>query len=179
MLYYIARLIYLIIGWKIDKKEALKLWENKNVLIAFPHTSVIDTFVTMVGVFILQKKSYTFIKKEAFVWPLSWILKINKAIPVDRYSSSGIVSQIVEKFDKNEEFSVCIVPQGTRKKDAKIKTGFWQIAKQADASIICWYFDRKNKRCVCLGKIHTGNSIEDDLESIQKMYDKVGYRFQT
>ena len=35
MLYYIAKLIYMIIGWKIDKKKALDIWEKKNVLIPF------------------------------------------------------------------------------------------------------------------------------------------------
>jgi len=93
MLYYIARLIYILIGWQVDKEKALSLWESKTILIGFPHTSVLDTFVTMVGIFILKKKSYTFIKKEAFFWPLSLVLKMNKAIPVDRNSSRGIVSQ--------------------------------------------------------------------------------------
>ena len=176
MLYYVAKLIYWVIGWEIDKEKALSLMEDKNVLIAFPHTSVVDTFVTMVGIYILKKRAHTFIKKEAFFWPLSWVLKMNKSIPVDRNSSSGIVGQIVSEFDKRKEFNVCIVPQGSRKKDSGIKTGFWHIAKQANASIICWYFDRENKRCVCIDKVNPGESLEKDLEIIQKLYDKVGYK---
>ncbi|MCK5542121.1 MAG: 1-acyl-sn-glycerol-3-phosphate acyltransferase [Desulfobacterales bacterium] len=178
MLYYIAKLIYILIGWEVDKKKALSLWESKNVLIGFPHTSLLDTFITMVGIFILKKKAYTFIKKEAFFWPLSWVLKMNKAIPVDRNSSSGIVSQIVAEFNNRDEFSICIVPQGSRKKGSKVKTGFWHIAKQANASILCWYFDRKNKQCVCLGKVHPGESLEKDLKIMQKLYDNVGYEIQ-
>lgn len=179
MLYYISKLIYKVIGWEVNKEKALSLWEDKNVMIAFPHTSILDTFVTMVGIFILKKKSYTFIKKEAFFWPLSWVLKMNKSIPVDRNSSSGIVSQIVDEFNKRKKFSVCIVPQGSRKKGSKVKTGFWHIAKQANASIICWYFDRENKRCLCLGKIHPGESLDKDLELIQALYDEVGYKLQS
>ena len=64
----------------IKAEKTLSLWENKNVMIAFPHTSVLDTFVIMVGIFILKKKAYTFIKKEAFFWPLSWLLKMTKSI---------------------------------------------------------------------------------------------------
>ncbi len=179
MLYYISKLIYLILGWNVDKDKALSVWEKKNVLIAFPHTSILDTFLTMVGIFILKKKAHTFIKKEAFFWPLSWVLKMNKAIPVDRNASNGIVAQIVDEFDKRDELSVCIVPQGSRKKIAKVKTGFWHIAKQSNASILCWYFDRKNKCCVCLGKISPGESLEKDLETIQKLYDNVGYNLYT
>ena len=175
MLSHIAKGIYRAIDWEIDKNKALGLWESKNVLIGFPHTSILDTVVTIVGIFMLGKKSYTFIKKEAFVWPLSWLLKLNRAIPVDRNQPKGIVGQIVDEFNQRKEFSICIVPQGTRKADAKLRTGFWHIAKQANASILCWYFDTNNKKVVCLGKFHPGADINQDLDAMQKLYDTVGY----
>lgn len=176
MLYYIAKGIYRVLGWKIDKDIALNLWEKKNVVIGFPHTSMIDTVVTMVGMHLLGKTSYTFIKQEMFFWPLSWLLRLNNAVPVDRNASTGIVDQIVSQFNRHETYSVNIVPQGTRASVSTMRTGFWHIAKNAKASVLCWYFDSDNRRCVCLGKFHPGNSVEEDLVVMQAMYDRVGYK---
>ncbi len=175
MFYYIAKGIYTVLGWKIDREIALNLWEKKNVVIGFPHTSMIDTVVTMVGMHILGKTSYTFIKKEMFFWPLSWLLRMNNAVPIDRHASRGVVDQIVEEFERHDQYSVNIVPQGTRASVSTMRTGFWHIAKQANASILCWYFDSTNKKCVCLGKLRPGDSVKMDINVMQTLYNRVGY----
>jgi len=179
MIYLTAKMIYWVLGWKIDSEKAWELWEDKNVVVGFPHTSMKDTVLTMVGMQLLKKRSHVFIKKEAFFWPLSWLLKLNHAIPVERSVPGGIVAKIVETFNSNDNFSVCIVPQGTRRSGSALKTGFWHIAKQTNASILCWYFDSGKKRCICLGSFHAGNSMEEDLKVMQKLYDKVGYKLPT
>ena len=175
MLYHVAKVLYRILGWEIDRDKPRLLWKKKNVLVGFPHTSMKDTVLTMVGMHLLKKRSHTFIKKESFFWPLSWFLKLNNAIPVDRSVPGGIVQRIVSEFNNNQEFSVNIVPQGTRQSGSNLKTGFWHIATQANASIICWYFDAANKRCICLGGFHPGASLDEDLKAMQKLYDQVGY----
>ncbi len=176
MLFHVAKMIYRILGWRIDRDKARMLWQPKNVLVGFPHTSMKDTVLTMVGMHLLQKRSYTFIKQEAFFWPLSWFLKLNHAIPVTRSAPGGIVASIVSEFDRNKSFSVCIVPQGTRRSGSKLKTGFWHIAKQANASVLCWYFDTAGRHCVCVGSFRPSDSMDEDLKRMQKLYDTVGYK---
>ncbi|MCX5858224.1 MAG: acyl-phosphate glycerol 3-phosphate acyltransferase, partial [Deltaproteobacteria bacterium] len=98
-------------------------------------------------------------------------------IPVDRRSPRGAVEQMADIFRDRDEFLLAIVPEGTRKKVKTIKTGFWQIAKAADVSIICWFLDNANKKARWLGEIVPGENMMDDLIRIRDIYEKAGYRF--
>lgn len=117
------------------------------------------------------------IKKEAFFWPLSLVLHALGGIPVDRSSSQGAVEQMVGFFNRNEEFLLAIVPEGTRKKVRTIRTGFWHIAKGAEVSIVCWYLDNAKKEARWLGEIIPGDDKMADLVRIRDIYEKAGYRF--
>ncbi|MDD5533754.1 MAG: 1-acyl-sn-glycerol-3-phosphate acyltransferase, partial [Syntrophales bacterium] len=117
------------------------------------------------------------IKKEAFFWPLSVVLRMLGGIPVDRNASRGVVEQMVSAFDAHDEFLLAIVPEGTRKKIRTIRKGFWYIARSAGVSIICWYLDNENKQTLWLGEIVPGKDITADLIRIRDLYAKAGYRF--
>lgn len=117
------------------------------------------------------------IKREAFFWPLSVVLRALGGIPVDRKSPQGVVQQMVSAFNSRDDFLLAIVPEGTRKEVRTIRTGFWHIAKSARVSIICWYLDNAKKETRWLGEIIPGEDKISDLLRIRDLYEKAGYRF--
>jgi hypothetical protein len=82
---------------------------------------------------------------------------------------------VTHEFHARETFVLAIVPEGTRKKVNKIKTGFWYIAKRADVPIICWYLDQETKTTRWLGRIEPGADMQEDLWKIHALYFKAGY----
>ena len=108
-------------------------------------------------------------------FPCHFFLKSLGGIPVKRDKSCGFVDGVIKKYEENENLVVALVPEGTRKSVSTIKTGFWYIAKGADVPIICWYLDNRSQRTRWLGKVHPGESLEQDLHRIHSIYRRAGF----
>lgn len=172
---FIGKGLFKLMGWRFEPLPPYFL--NKHVIIGFPHTSNMDTVRAFTGFRIAGRTGHIMIKKEWFRWPMSMFLTAIGGIPVDRHSSQGVVGQMVQLFQERDEFLLAIVPEGTRKNVRTIKTGFWQIAKAADVSIICWYLDNENKITRWLGEVFPGDDMAADLLLIQDIYGRAGYTF--
>ncbi|HET6490589.1 MAG TPA: 1-acyl-sn-glycerol-3-phosphate acyltransferase [Syntrophales bacterium] len=170
-----GRMLYFLMGWKFEPLPPYV--SNKHVIIGFPHTSNVDTVRAFIGFRIIKRTGHIMIKKEAFFWPLSVLLRSLGGIPVDRKAPKGVVEQMVEVFNTHDEFLLAIVPEGTRKKIRTIRTGFWHIARAAGVTIICWYMDNERKTTRWLGEIVPGEDKMADLIRIRDLYEKAGYRF--
>ncbi len=170
-----GRFLYFLMGWRFEPLPPY--FSGKHVIIGFPHTSNMDTVRAFTGFRIIKRTGHIMIKKEWFFWPMSPVLKMLGGIPVHRGSPQGIVEQMVKVFKARDEFLLAIVPEGTRKKVATIKTGFWHIAKAAGVSIVCWYMDNENKTARWLDEVVPGESKMDDILRIRDIYEKAGYRF--
>jgi 1-acyl-sn-glycerol-3-phosphate acyltransferase len=171
----VAKGLFKLMGWRFEPLPPYFL--KKHVIIGFPHTSNMDTVRAFAGFRIAKRIGHVMIKKEWFKWPTSIFMKGIGGIPVDRHSRQGVVGQMVQIFHERDEFLLAIVPEGTRKGTRTIKTGFWQIAKAADVSIICWYLDNENKITRWLGEVIPGEDKVADLLRIQEIYSKAGYNF--
>jgi 1-acyl-sn-glycerol-3-phosphate acyltransferase len=171
-----GRVIFNLRGWSFEPLP--EYWQPKQVIIGFPHTTILDTVMAFAGFAIVQQKGHVLVKREVFHWPYAGLLKKLGAIPVDRGSRSGLVSQMVDEFARRDEFQLAMVPEGTRNGARQLKTGFWHIAKAANVPIICWYLDNDRKKTVWAGRLMPGDSLVADLERIRKLYDKVGYQIQ-
>ena len=170
-----GRFLYYLMGWRFEPLPPYV--SKKHVFIGFPHTSNMDTVRAFTGFRIIKRTGHIMIKKEAFFWPLSILLHALGGIPVDRRAPQGAVGQMVEVINRQDEFLLAIVPEGTRKKIRTIKTGFWHIARGAKVSIICWYMDHETKTARWLGEIVPGDDKMADLIRIRDLYEKAGYRF--
>lgn len=170
-----GRLLYFAMGWRFEPLPTY--FSKKHVIIGFPHTCYKDTILAFTGFRIVKRTGHIMIKKEAFFWPLSVVLRVLGGIPVDRKSPQGAVEQMVNAFNRADHFLLAIVPEGTRKQVRTIRTGFWHIAKSARVSIICWYLDNAKKETRWLGEIIPGEDKISDLLRIRDLYEKAGYRF--
>ena len=161
-------------GWTWDPLPPY--FDRKSVVIGFPHTSNMDTVRALTYIKLARVNARLLVKASWFFFPMSVLLKVLGGLPVQRDKASGFVGGVINEFNKREELVVALVPEGTRSQVASIRTGFWYIAKGADVPIICWYLDNRAKRTRWLGKIHPGDSLENDLDRIRAIYADAGFQ---
>lgn len=164
----IAERILKILGWKVDNR--IGTLPPKAVIIAAPHTSMLDFVYGYIAFRAMGLHVKFLIKKEAFFFPFGVLLKSLGGIPVDRFSKNTIVEDVVEAFKNSDKMILTITPEATRAKVKRWKNGYHRIAKAANVPVIIGFIDYKIK---CAGVIQSyelqGDSNYDTLQ-IMKYY---------
>jgi 1-acyl-sn-glycerol-3-phosphate acyltransferase len=147
---FICKIIFWLIGWKSVGEFEYEL--KKYVIIVAPHTSAWDFIVGLLArkVFRLEKAKYLG-KQELFKPPFGFIFRWLGGYPVDRSHNRNMVDEVVKIFNSREEFGIALSPEGTRRKVDKLRTGFYNIAKNANVPIVMVGLDYENKR-ICFSK---------------------------
>lgn len=171
--YCVGLSFFKITGWSCDliPKEV----GNKFVLIGFPHDTNMDASYGIAFSFYNKMLTNPMVKKEWFWWPMTILFNGIGAVQIDRSSSGDVVHQIAAEFSKRDHFIPVIFPEGTRSPVQKIKTGFWNIAKQGGVPVVMVFKDQPRKRLKILGWLNCTDSMKDDLLTIQAFYRKQGY----
>lgn len=90
---------------------------------------------------------------------------------IDRTGSLNKVEAIAKIFENHNEFRLAIAPEGTRKKVAELKSGFYYIALKANIPIIPIAFDF-GKKTVNIGKpFYPTSNFENDLKILLKHFE--------
>jgi 1-acyl-sn-glycerol-3-phosphate acyltransferase len=144
---------------------------DKAIVLMAPHTSMWD-FVLGTIYFTSQGRHATvLIKKEAFFWPLGYLLKKMGGIPVDRGKRSGLTEKAIESFDNaTGKFYLVITPEGTRKKTKNWKKGFVRIAKAANVPVVLGFLDCKTRSMGVLGFLDMTGTDEQIVERMKRSY---------
>jgi 1-acyl-sn-glycerol-3-phosphate acyltransferase len=66
-------------------------------------------------------------------------------IPVDRTAPEGIASQVIRSMERSDRFFLALAPEGTRRKVAQWKTGFYRIATGAGVPVVPIALDYRRK----------------------------------
>ncbi len=131
-------------GWRTKGRFPFEL--KKAVYIVAPHTHWVDFFL---GLAVRKKLHFEFIrflgKKELFVPVFASILRKLGCFPVDRSKNNNFVDQVVKLFNEQETLHLALSPEGTRKKVARLKSGFYHIAKKANVPVVMVGFDFHKK----------------------------------
>ena len=152
-------ILFRLFGWKLinDFPHDTK----KYLVIAAPHTSWMDFPIAILA----RMASGTMInfigKGSLFKGPFGFIFRLLGGIPVDRSQNNNLVDSIVALFNSKEDFRLGLSPEGTRKKVAKWKTGFYYIAKGANVPVVMASLDFGNKQI----KISKAYTITDNKEA--------------
>lgn len=164
-------LVIKCLGWKIEGTfPAYK----KMVIIAAPHTSVLDFINGWLTLRHFGLKTSFIIKKEFFVFPFGYLLKALGGLPVDRGNKkNNMVDQMLELFQKREKFYLVITPEGTRKKTNRWKKGFYLIAQKAQVPIIVTKLDYGRKRLGPVKEIDSSLPYNEVLKQIADCYKDV------
>ncbi len=171
MLRQLCRFIYFkVLGWSI-KGELPQL--NKYVIAVAPHTSNWD-FV--IGIALRKMMSLEWMKflgkEQLFRPPIGWWFRWMGGYPIIRSKSINQVQQVINYFNENENFIVVIAPEGTRKKVAKLKTGFYHIAKGANIPIVLVSFDYPSKTVIFRSPFYPTHDSTKDLDFIQNYFQQ-------
>jgi 1-acyl-sn-glycerol-3-phosphate acyltransferase len=171
----LAKFIYFnLLGWKIvGNKNFSQDTVKKAVIIAAPHTTWHDFYIGLLLRKITGTKTNYVGKKELFVWPFGYYFKAIGGKPLDRTSGQNKVEAIAQLFEGEEEFRLTLAPEGTRKKVAKWKTGFYYIAKTANVPIIMFTLDFKNKQNKISEPFYPTDDIEADFKVMRGFFEGV------
>lgn len=174
MLKIISRLILLAKGWTYNV-EILKPID-KCVLIVAPHTSAWDMAIGK-AIFVLAKiPAKIAVKKEAFFWPLNWLLRYLGAIPIDRTPKDGskqrisLVDAMANSIKKEKKICMVITPEGSRGKRKQWKTGFYHIAVKANVPIALGYLDFDVKEGIVDKIFYPTGDMDKDMREIMDFY---------
>ncbi len=131
-------------GWKVNGSFSPEL--KKYIIAVAPHTSNWDFPIGVLARSVLHIEKAKFLGKDSlFKPPFGWFFSWLGGYPVDRSNRHEVVQQVVNIFNKHEEFIIAMAPEGTRKKVDKLRTGFYFIAKGANIPIIPCGFDFEKK----------------------------------
>lgn len=160
-----------LFGWKLVNNVPAHL--KKYVVAVAPHTSWKDFFLGLIVRSAMGRKIYYLGKKELFDSPAGFFFRLTGGKPVDRKSNTGLVDQVVELFNGNEEFAIAIAPEGTRKKVSEFRTGFYYIARKAGVPIIPALLDYEKKEVRFLEPFYPGNDAHKDLDALWNLFEGV------
>ena len=172
---YLASLIFhRLMGWSLVGRFPDL---DRCVIAVAPHTSWVDfPLGVLVRSLIGVKMNYVG-KKSLFRPPFGWFFRWMGGAPVDRGKSSDTVHAVAALFRSREVFRLALAPEGTRKKVAQWRSGFYYIALEAGVPIILVAFDFGNKQVrISEPQIPTGN-FESDYKDYRRFFEGVtGYK---
>lgn len=166
------RLASRLLGWRVEGSLPEL---PKFVLLGAPHTSNWDFMLFLALAFHLQADVRYMGKAELFRSPIGGFFRYCGGYPVERNKSQGLVEQMAGIMQESERFILVIAPEGTRHKVREWKTGFYHIARRANAPVVAAFIDGINKICSIGPTFQLTDNLESDLKSIQSFYaGKVG-----
>ncbi|GAB1405523.1 MAG: 1-acyl-sn-glycerol-3-phosphate acyltransferase [Lentimicrobiaceae bacterium] len=163
-----ASLILRLIGWKIV--GTLPAGGPRCVVMMAPHTSNLDFFMGWLGYSSVGYTANFLIKKEAFNFFTTPLLRKMGGVAVDRTHSSNIVHQLTEEFKRRDKFILTITPEGTRRPNKHWKKGFYFIALSANVPIVMGFLDYKKKEGGFGPIFYPSGNYEADFEAIRAFY---------
>jgi 1-acyl-sn-glycerol-3-phosphate acyltransferase len=162
-------IFFRLMGWTIkgDFPEV-----KKCIVAVVPHTRSMDFIIGVLTRAVVNKKISYVGKKELFNPITGWFFRALGGAPINRGVNENKVSAIARLFKDNSEFRMAIAPEGTRKKVARWKTGFYYIALEAEIPIFLVSFDYLEKKVCFLKLYYPSGVIEKDFKEMEAIFEK-------
>ena len=170
--YWLGKAVLAVSGWEIDGGAPT---EAKYVAIAAPHTSNWDLVYSLAIANVLGLEMSWVGKHTLFAPPLGGFMRWIGGIPIDRRGRHDAVRTLAAEFAARDRLVLLVPPEGTRKKAAHWKSGFYWIAKEAGVPISMGFLDYGRKRGGLGPMLHPSGDLEADLAKLRAFYaDKQG-----
>ena len=144
------------------------------VLIALPHRSAWDGFLLVGGAFIYGLNLKWALKSSCFHWSIAWLLRWCGAFPICQGEANNMVETCVNWFTQSKRLTLCIAPEGTRKKASHLHSGFYHIAFQARVPIYLGFIDHQNKKWGVGHAFYPSGEYDAELPKILSHYKRYG-----
>lgn len=148
--------------------------DRRFVLIAAPHTSNWD-FVFMIAMaFALDLQLRWFGKASLFDSPLGGLYRALGGIAADRDRSTNLVEQSAARFAQDGDLILAVPAEGTRRRAAHWRSGFYHIARRAGVPVVLGYLDYARRRGGLGPLVRPSGDVCADMAQIRTFYaDKV------
>ena len=167
-----AAFILGLLGWNTVYAEPPG---PKSVVLVYPHTSNWDF---PLGILFKACHGVNFHwagKDSLFRWPLKSLFVRLGGVPINRREATGMIQQLVDVFAQNEQFCICIAPEGTRAKSDHWKTGFYRLALAANVPVGLGFIDYRTKTAGIAQWVTLSGDEKTDLAMLRDFYaDKIG-----
>lgn len=164
----ISAFILRLIGWRMEGQVPEDV--RKFIIAVVPHTSNWDFPLGLLARSAMRRDVKFIGKHTLFLPPYGFIFRWLGGYPVNRKTSKNYVDSVVEILDSKDEFSICVAPEGTRKKVDRLKTGFYHMARLAKVPIILTKFDYGNKVISFSEPFYTTDDQEADMAFISNYF---------
>ena len=163
----LARWILGVAGWRLAG-EIPDL--PRAVMIGAPHSSWWDGIWGLLMKVAIGADVHFMAKRELFFGPLGWLLRKLGGIPIERNATHGVVEQMTLRLREQPKLWVGIAPEGTRKRVAKWKSGFWHIAHAAGVPIVPIYFHYPERTIGFGPPLEPGDDMQADIARLRAFY---------
>nr|WP_314897946.1 1-acyl-sn-glycerol-3-phosphate acyltransferase [uncultured Flavobacterium sp.] len=161
-------IFFKLMGWKIVGTIDPNI--KKCVMMVMPHTSAHDFYLGIFTRGITGLEMNWVGKKELFRFSFGFYFRYMGGEPLDRTGGLNKVDSIAAIFQRKEVFLLAVAPEGTRKKVAELKTGFYYIALKVNVPIIPVAFDFGQKEVNLGTPLMPSGNIEADMTILKKHY---------
>jgi 1-acyl-sn-glycerol-3-phosphate acyltransferase len=139
----LASWVLSLFGWRVLFNG---LPEARGVIAVYPHTSNWDFVVGLLAKWSVGIPARYWGKDSLFRIPIfSRFMRWTGGIPVNRTSKSGMVTDTVKAMHAADFFWLGLAPEGTRRRIAGWRSGFYRVACGAGVPICVAYFDYRSK----------------------------------
>jgi len=142
----------------------------KSVLVVAPHTSNWDFPVGIGAMYALRLRVAFLAKDSLFRPPFGAFLRWWGGVPVDRSAAHGVVEQSAQVMKQRQHLYLVVAPEGTRRKVARWKSGFYRIAHAAGVPLVPVAFDYRARVVHLMPPFEPTGDYEADLPRIQALF---------
>ncbi|GIS38307.1 MAG: hypothetical protein Ct9H90mP10_07080 [Actinomycetota bacterium] len=90
-----------------------------------------------------------------------------------RTKSTGVTQQVIDELKTKDKFILYLTVEGLMHTNKTIKSGFYYIGKELDASIVPTKIDYKNRRFELMEEYILTESLENDKNALMNVYHMV------
>lgn len=156
-----------VAGWKVEGERPPV---DRYVIIAAPHTSNWDMPFMLAFAFIYDIPVKWMGKHTLFEGPKGAFFRRLGGMPIIRHRPGGVVGQMVEAFQENEELVLMVPAEGTRSHVDYWKSGFYHIARGAGVPVVLSYLDFGKKVGGIGPALEMTGDIAADMDKIRAFY---------
>ena len=142
----------------------------KFVAIVAPHTSNWDFPLGVLVMFALDLRVHWFGKASLFRSPLGPLFRLLGGRPVRRDAPEGVVEEMTATIRAEPRFILALAPEGTRRRVARWRTGFYRIAERAGMPIVPVSFDWSRRIVTIAAPMRPTGDLAADVAVLQDQY---------
>lgn len=142
----------------------------KFVAVVAPHTSNWDFFIGLGVLFALDLEVRWLGKHTIFRGPAAPLLRALGGRPVRRDTPEGVVAEVAELVRSEPRVILALAPEGTRRKVAGWRTGFYRIAEAAGVPIVPVWFDFSRREIGIGTPLQPTGDMAADVAALQSVF---------